>query len=186
MENHDIPRRIVQLQNTPGEAHYLTFSCFQKRRFLIRDRTRQYVVGALDRARAKHKFDLWAYVIMPTHIHVLLFPREDVYDMGKIETTIKLSVTRRAMNYLRRYNPEGLRYLATGQRDTPYRFWQQGEGYDENLSTLEAAHAIAEYIHNNPVRAGLVANQEDWKWSSAREWLIEGSGPLSLDKNSFL
>ncbi len=184
MDDQDTHRRTVQFQNTPGDAHYLTFSCFQKRRFLSRDRTCQYVIDVLDRARSKFNFDLWAYVIMPNHVHLLLFSREEIYDMAKIETSIKLSVSRRALDYLRKHNPEGLRHLATGQRSTPYRFWQQGNGYDQNLNTLAAARSIGEYIHNNPVRAGLCVNPEDWAWSSAREWLKEGSGPLSLDRGS--
>jgi putative transposase len=181
---HDIHRRTHHAQNTLGEAHYLTFSCFQKRNFLSRDRTRLFFLDALARARRRHNFDLWAYVIMPNHVHLLLFPNREVYDMGQIESGVKTSVARRAMAYLRDHNPEGLRHLATGQRHTPYRFWMSGNGYDVNLSSMEAARGITEYIHNNPVRSCLCETPEDWNWSSAREWAKEGSGPLSIDRDS--
>ncbi|MBX3180905.1 MAG: transposase, partial [Candidatus Hydrogenedentes bacterium] len=178
-------RRTHHPWNNPGEAHYLTFSCFKKRAFLARDRTRQYFLDALASARTRHLFDLWAYVIMPTHAHLLLFPRREHYDMGAIETSIKLSVSRRAMAYLRKHNPDGLRHLATGHIHTPYRFWTSGNGYDQNLVALNEARNMATYIHNNPVCAGLCTEAEAWPWSSAREWIEEGSGPLSIDRDSF-
>ena len=182
----NVYRRTFKFHNNPGEAHYLTFSCFKKRHFLSRDRTRQYVIDALERSRARYGFDLWAFVIMSNHVHLLIYPPGDNDDMGKIEVAIKLSVSRRAMNYLRRHNPEGLRVLETGQQDTPYRFWQQGNGYDENVASPEAIFEIIRYIHENPVRAGLCEEPADWQWSSAREWRKQGSGPLRLDRDHWI
>jgi len=185
MVKRNVYRRTHQAFNIPGEAHYLTFSCYKKRAFLSRDRTRQYFLDALDRARAAHGFNLWAYVIMPNHAHVLLFPRREVHDMGSIESSIKLSVSRRALEFLREHNPDGLSLLATGHVHTPYRFWMSGNGYDKNLVSQDAARNIVAYIHANPVRAGICDGPEDWPWSSAREWAEEGSGLLSIDRESF-
>jgi len=185
MVKRNVYRRTHHAINTPGEAHYLTFSCYKRRAFLSRDRTRQYFLDAMERARKEHEFDLWAYAIMSNHAHLLIFPRRENYDMGKIETAIKVSVSRRALAYLRTYNPKGLRHLATGHVHTPYRFWTSGNGYDKNVTALPATNAIADYIHNNPVRAGLCANPEDWEWSSAREWMNEGSGPVRIDRDSY-
>ena len=184
MDDQETHRRTVRFQNVPGEAHYLTISCFQERSFLSRDRTRQYVIDALEKARERFHFHLWAYVIMPNHVHLLLFPLEEEYNMGKIETALKLSVLRRALHYLRTHNPDGLRLLETGQHDTPHRFWQQGNGYDVNVESREAAYEIGQYVHNNPVRAGLCEEPEDWFWSSAAEWKEAGSGPLRVDRES--
>ena len=52
----------------PGHARELTFSCYRRFQFLSRDRTRQWFVDALEAARAKWAFDLWAYVLMPAHV----------------------------------------------------------------------------------------------------------------------
>lgn len=180
-----VRRRTFKFRNNPGEAHYLTFSCYQKRHFLSRDRTRQYVIDALEKAREQYGFHLWAFVIMSNHVHLLVYPPGDEDDMGKIETSIKLSVSRRAMRYLRQENPEGLKHLATGEAGTPYRFWMAAEGYDQNVVSLAAAGKIAAYIHNNPVRAGLCAEPAEWVWSSAREWATKGSGIIRIDRESF-
>ena len=170
----------------PGEAHELTFSCFKRRQFLGKERTRKYFLDALELAREKHGIHLWAYVIMPEHAHVLIWPDREEYSVGDILKTIKQSVARKAVRFLREENPAGLKQLATGHKESPYRFWMDGGGYDRNVYTFGALRKMVDYIHNNPVRRGLVEQAEDWKWSSLAEWLEEGSGPIRIDRDSWL
>ncbi len=178
-------RKTRDTYNTPGEPHELTFTCYKFRKFLSKDRTRQYVIDALARFPREYEFDLWAYVIMPEHMHVIVAPRHDEYDMSDFLKSFKQSVSRKAINYLRRYNPDGLRLLATGMKDSPYAFWMDGPGYDRNVIKLKTLNKMVEYVHMNPVRRGLVEAPEDWAWSSAGEWLEPGSGPVPLDLDSF-
>jgi putative transposase len=56
---------------------------------------------------------------------------------------------------------------------TCFRFWQEGPGYDRNLNTSASIEAAIEYIHQNPVRRGLVKRAVDWKWSSASWYLLD-------------
>jgi len=153
----------------PGDAHSLTFNCFHGQAFLSKDRTRLWLIDALSKARVRLAFDIWAYVIMPEHCHILILPRRPVYSVSRILGAIKLPVTRRAKNCLQRTSPESLRMMLDEQPNAKfaYRFWQRGGGHDRNLFEPEAIHAEIEYHHNNPVRRGLVARAEDWHWSSA-------------------
>ena len=185
MVRRNVYRRTRQSFDNPGEPHQLTFSCYKKRAFLSRDRTRMYFIDALQRARKKHRVHLWAYVIMPNHVHLLVFPTASNTTMDAFETTIKVSVSRRALAYVRANNPAGLRYMATGQSHTPYRFWFDGGGYDQNVIALDAVKNMTEYIHNNPVRAGLCEYAEAWKWSSAQEWEKEGTGIIPVDRDTY-
>jgi REP-associated tyrosine transposase len=155
--------------NVPGDAHSLTFNCFHRRPFLSKDRTCQWLVDALTAAREKWQFDIWAYVIMPEHCHVLIFPRRPKYSVSQILESVKLPVTRKAKAYLERTAPDALRLMRDEQPNgaIAYRFWQRGGGYDRNLNEPKAIHAEIAYIHANPVRRGLVAKPEDWRWSSA-------------------
>src|SRR5439155_25576078 len=59
----------------PGHAHFLTYSCQGRLPLLSKDRSRQWVIEAMDEARKGQDFALWAYVVMPEHVHVLLWPR---------------------------------------------------------------------------------------------------------------
>ena len=61
--------------------------------------------------------------------------------------------------------------------------WQPGGGFDSNTADPRTILAMIEYIHNNPVRRGLVARPEDWRWSSAI-WR-EGKNSLRPDPIDF-
>lgn len=178
-------RKTRRSVNTEGEAHGVTFCCYQRRKFLSRERTRRYFIDALELMRRKHNVHIWAYVIMPEHVHLIIWPANKHYNMDAILTTVKLSVSRKAMHYLRTENPAGLKQLYTGQKHAPYRFWLAGGGYDRNVIETKSLGYMVDYTHNNPVRRGLVENPMDWKWSSAGEWESEGSGVLRLDRESF-
>jgi len=151
------PRKTRRRYNTPGDAHELTFSCYRKLPLLNSDKTKDYLIRAIHSARLKHHFHLWAYVIMPDHVHLLIWPVKEDYSISRILKTIKQSSARQATNYLRKCNPKGLEQLATNQRHDTYRFWQDGGGYDRNISSLETLRFMVDYIHDNPVRKQLVA-----------------------------
>jgi putative transposase len=70
-------RRRNKSYNEPGHAHELTFSCFKRLPLLSRDRTRRWFLEALDTARLRLQLALWAYVIMPEHVHVIVWRERD-------------------------------------------------------------------------------------------------------------
>lgn len=174
--------------NIPGHARELTFSCHHRMALLTSDRSRQWLVDALASARARHGFELWAYVIMPEHAHILLRPLSHGADIAPILKGIKQPVARAATNFLRQNNNrrwlERLKVCRPSGR-VEYRFWQQGGGYDRNIVTPKAARAAVEYIHNNPVRRGLVECPTDWPWSSAQWYCGCGDTKLEMDMVRF-
>jgi REP element-mobilizing transposase RayT len=54
------------------------------------------------------------------------------------------------------------------------QFWQD-ESYDHLVRHDDELLRLIDYIENNPVKAGLIARREDWKWSSANARLRLGS-----------
>ncbi len=169
--------------NTPGHAHFLTFSCQGRLPLLSRDRSCQWVIDALQEARAKLDFAVWAYVIMPEHVHLLIRPRGERYRMQHILAALKRPVSVRAKAYLvGTQNTKWLERLMVreGNRQM-FRFWLAGGGYDKNLWNERPILEIIDYLHNNPVRRGLVTRPEEWYWSSARFWAGDYSGPITMD-----
>jgi REP-associated tyrosine transposase len=157
--------------NTAGHAHALTFSCRHRMPLLAKDRSRLWMVGSLKRACDRHDFECLAFVVMPEHVHTIVAPRSDQYDISKFLQSVKQSVSLQAKRWLRENNPMWLRHLTfiDGNGQTRFRFWQQGGGYDRNVFDPATLVTTIQYIHNNPVRRGLVTNPCDWRWSSA-EW----------------
>ncbi|HEY6564152.1 MAG TPA: hypothetical protein VIY86_06620 [Pirellulaceae bacterium] len=169
--------------NEPGHAHELTFSCYHRFQFLKSERTCQWLAEAIDVARAKFCFDLWAYVFMPEHAHLVVHPREPVYDIADIRKAIKSPVASRAIKFLEVEAPEWLPRITRQRGDKSERlFWQSGGGYDRNLTEPKTLMQVIDYIHMNPVRRGLVDRAEQWKWSSAAWFLGTGRPPMIPDR----
>lgn len=95
------PRRHRRNANEPGHAHELTFSCYRRYPFLSRDRICQWLVESIERARKSLEFDVWAWVFMPDHVHLVVHPRRPAYDVAAIRRQIKEPVARQALAWLR-------------------------------------------------------------------------------------
>jgi putative transposase len=177
-------RKRRRIFNDVNHAHELTFSCYHKLPLLDRDRTRFWMVDALTAASRQWDFALWAYVLMPDHAHVLLFPRLENYSIDRIAKSIKQSVARRAIGWLRINAPDFLKRLEgtdTNER-RKHHFWQPGGGYDRNIVSAETAWKSVNYLHLNPVRRGLVERPEHWEWSSAAWYAGEKNVRLAMDE----
>lgn len=164
-------RKTVKHYNEPGDAHFLTFSCYRRLPLLSYDRTRLWFLKALSDAREEHDFDLWAWVLMPEHVHLLIYPKLPGYRIDKILASIKRPVGSKAIEYLEACASPFLERLTVRNRKRVYRhFWQVGPGDDHNLYEARAIHNAIQYIHDNPVRRALVKTVEEWLWSSAHDW----------------
>jgi putative transposase len=168
--------------NEPGHAHELTFSCYHGLQFLKAERTCHGLIDAIDEARGKWDVDIWAFVFMPEHVHLIVHPRQAKYDIADIRQAIKEPVGRKAIDYLSTRAPQWLRRVTRRRGKKVERlFWQSGGGYDRNIEEPETLAAMIEYIHLNPVRRGLVELAIDWPWSSAAYYEIGRESPLCLD-----
>jgi putative transposase len=179
-------RKTCHRYNDSGHAHSLTFSCYHRQPFLSRDRSRQWFVDAVGRAREAHEFHIWAHVIMPEHVHLLVWPTRPDYNISDILNSIKQSVSKKALIFVRRESPSFLSRMEDRQPNgvVHHRFWQRGGGYDRNVVEPATVHQQIEYIHNNPVRRGLCQKPEDWQWSSAADHAGIRIGPLPIDRES--
>jgi putative transposase len=143
------------------------------------------LVDAINEARKKHPFDLWAWVFMPEHVHLLLRPqsREGI---SAILSAIKKPVGRSAAAWVRRQAPHFIPRVLDAQPGGGQilRFWQRGGGYDRNIVTLQELHEKIGYIHKNPVRRGLVAHPAEWTWSSYAAWQTGIDLPLAVDRKT--
>ena len=108
------------------------------------------LVNAIQHGETVRRFyDLYAWVIMPNHVHTIFRPR---VAMPYIMRWLKGTTGRRANRIL-------------GRVGTP--FWQD-ESFDHWIRTSEELNYLIAYVESNPVKAGLIGADEPWPWSSAR------------------
>lgn len=176
-------RKTVRHFNEPGHAHFLTFSCYNSFPLLNRERSRKWFTESILQAKSQPKFALWAYVVMPDHAHLIVYPLTAEYDIALFLKSTKQSAARKAKHYLQKNNGVWLKKLTTarGNREV-FRFWQAGPGYDRNIKSDDELFEKIDYIHTNPFRKGLVADPQDWKWSSARWFAGARDVPLQMDE----
>jgi len=162
-------RKTRKSFNVPGHAHELTFSCYKRSPLLDDDYARQVFLENLDRAREKREFDVWAYVLMPEHAHILIWPRNIDYSVPNILKAIKQPVSQRLIAEWRKTDLAKLEEIRSGTKNGKplHTFWQAGGGYDQNIYKPDTTRKVIEYIHMNPVKRGLVESSTDWRWSSA-------------------
>jgi putative transposase len=170
-------------RNLPGEAHELTFTCYHRHPFLKAERACQWLADAINEARVAHQFDLWAYVFMPDHVHLVVNPRQRIYDIADLRSAIKEAVSRKAFDYLREHNSDWLEKLTTPRgKKTERHFWQTGGGYDRNITLGDTLMAMIEYIHANPVRKNFCVRPQEWRWSSAAWFYGMQEIPIPVDR----
>ena len=147
-------------------AHSLRFTCHAGWELFSSEPARKTFLRCLERARQEMRFDLWAYVVMPEHVHVLLWPRQDLASMASIAEAIRMPMEKSA--------------LRNGLIPGP-PFWDWGAAFDHPFHDVREVHQEMVRLHSNPVRAGLVERQEQWSYSSAAFWMGVGTPLLEMD-----
>jgi putative transposase len=146
------------------------------------DAVKAVVAAALDESRRSGGFAIFAYVIMPEHLHALADGTRQASECLRYMNGI---LSRRVIDYLKvggfKASLEKLRGALQGRG-------HQYSVVDHHSNALPVFSdrffmQKVNYIHQNPVRAGLVARVEDYRWSSARCWLRREAAdePLSMD-----
>ena len=129
----------------------------------------------ITRAIEHHGYQLAAFVFMPEHVHLIVWPTDGAGNIDALLKTIKRPFSYRVKTLLMEAKSPLLDRLMIRQRPgvTTFRFWQEGPGYDRNITEVSTALAAVNYLHENPIRRGLVGQAINWKWSSALFYLYD-------------
>jgi len=155
----DMGKRVIH--DDQLHAHFVTFSCYRRRRLLDDDRAKGVVLGVLNSQLVGRKATCVGFVVMPDHVHAIVwFPIP-----GQLSLFIQQWKRLSSHQIRRLVHGKLVRYAEKiGDADP---FWQ-AKYYPFNLYSEEKVREKLTYMHENPVRAGLVAKPCDWAYSSAR------------------
>ena len=136
---------------------FVTCRLFHSRRTLSESEF-DCLAQAINTRRKRHGFLLTAWVLLPDHWHAIFYPHSPLA-ISDVMETIKVSSTRQINR-------------ARGESGP---LWQ-GRFFDRALRTVKEYHETLEYIHWNPVKAGLVSRPQDWHWSSVHDYSGSAAG----------
>lgn len=147
-----------------GDLHFITFSCYRRLPLLKSARARDVFVRELAKLREELQFRLIGYVVMPEHVHLLISePRQGT--PATMLQKLKLRVARRLRKQRRSAHP-GQMSLPFEKSGEPLRGFWQARFYDFNVYSERKRTEKLRYMHENPVKRGLVKHPRDWPWSS--------------------
>ena len=117
------------------------------------------VVSAM-RNFAEERYDLFAFAVMPSHVHWVFQPRTDWIESS--EAGGKRTPRERITHSINRYTAGQCNKLL----NKAGTFWQH-ESFDHWIRDVDELERIIRYVEENPVKAGLVVSPEQWLYSSA-------------------
>ena len=163
--------------NLPGALHFVTGNIIDRLPVFTNPACCQAFVNVLSDLNHKWPSKLIAYVLMPDHVHFISNPRD-----GRIKEftgTLKSLAANRLIEVEHRFD-----FRKSGGKDAEgviHQVWQESFKAVPLWSGWMIWQKI-NYIHANPVRAGLVASAKDYSWSSFRAFYAGSGEPLPIDQ----
>jgi putative transposase len=149
---------------------FFTATCLNWQPLLNDDKRKQILMDSLRFMVQDKRIWLYGFVIMPNHIH-LMWCRQDDW-LYKSTEQIFLKFTAQQIKFrILDSNPVELDNYRSTQRDRQYHFWER-RPFKATMYNREVAHQKIDYMNYNPVKAGLCRQPEDYRFSSARFYLL--------------
>lgn len=155
-------------------CHFVTFSCHGRRNLLAEDHPKRILLGQLTAQLNRRSAKCVGFVVMPDHVHAIVwFP-----ETGQLSEFVQQWKRLSSHEIRKWYQEHRADYFR--QADFPNRLWTP-KYYSFEIHSENKLTEKVDYMHMNPVRAGLVKRCVDWKWSSARWYLENRSVGVKLE-----
>jgi REP element-mobilizing transposase RayT len=161
--------RYKQLE--PWYPYLITSSFVHGLPLFAKPEIAQLLIDAIKFHQSKSELKVYAYCIMENHFH--LIAKHD--DFKICMQSIKSYTAKKVSDLLKsRNNKFYLKQLTSskkrGKNQSTYQIWQEGY-HPKQISTEKILRQKINYVHFNPVKRGYVDKPEDWRYSSARDYL---------------
>ena len=161
-----------------GYLHFITFSCYHRRQLLGTPQRRHLFLKLLEQVRRSYKFVVVGYVAMPEHVHLLLSEPERA-NPSVVVQVLKQRFARRLLR-AKRTRQNGLQ-RTLWEAEGEDHVWQR-RFYDFVVYSEHKRVEKLRYMHQNPVKRGLVLEPEQWRWSSFRFYTYGERGPVLVNE----
>ena len=156
--------------NEPQAAHFVTSTVVAWLPVFTTAARCDILVESLAHCQRHKGLKIHGWVILDSHIHAIL----TAPDLSRVLADIKRHTARRILDQL---EAEGCEWLlhqfeyrrAAHKLESRHQIWQEGS-HPQAITDDAMMLQKLDYLHNNPVKRGLVAAPEHWRYSSAHEW----------------
>ncbi|WP_461453250.1 REP-associated tyrosine transposase [Mucilaginibacter sp.] len=171
------------------KPHFITFAVVNWIDVFTRAANVQVLLDSLKFCIEKKGLKLHAWVIMSNHVHLIASAKEGI-KLADIMRDMKKFTSRQIIASIEQNEQESRkdwmlwmfkRAGAKNKNNDTYQFWQQ-DNHPIELSTNQMVDQRMDYLHTNPVKAGLVWEPQHYKYSSAVDYYSAESGLLTIEK----
>lgn len=153
----------------PGASYFFTVVTQERRPIFDSAETVALFEAGLKHVKARHPFEIDAFVILPDHLHTIWTLPEGDADFSTRWRLIKEAFTKPFVRSREPMQRNASRRAKNEQSIWQRRFW-------EHVIRDEADYAAhVDYIHYNPVRHGFAKAARDWPYSSFSAWVERGA-----------
>ena len=171
-----MPSATWPIHVNPDHLYFFTSSAIRHAHIFQRDVIKRILIDSLNTGRILGQYALFAFVIMPNHVHFIVRCLNDQTPMDMIREFKKATANLIIRQYEAENNDKTLAYLAAvAPAKQAHAVWTQA--YEaKNVYSSDFFRQKLNYIHNNPLQPHwrLVEKAEDYVWSSARFYLNGG------------
>ncbi|MDZ7798159.1 MAG: transposase [Patescibacteria group bacterium] len=192
--------------NIENHAYFVTSKVYYNLEIFVYNKFCQMLINNFKFYRKAKNFKLLGYVIMPNHLHTIIWPqgKNSISDIMRDFKEFTAKQIIKSLNHREALapRPELSKYIARtglGTGSSPskilkcfkkgakninnqnYKVWQS-RNWIENIFSIKFLKQKLNYIHNNPVRAKLVKKPEDYKYSSFKNYYRDENKLIKIDK----
>ncbi|MBK8553026.1 MAG: transposase [Ignavibacteria bacterium] len=174
-------RSIYKIMN-PENPYFITSTIIDWIKVFNSDESYALLFQNFIYYQIKYEIEIIAYVIMPEHFHMICKSKT----LKKAVQSLKSYTAKKIIEKLNtNKNYSVLEELKKRKKiykiESEFQIWQEGYHPQEMTNSIMLKQKI-EYIHNNPVRKGLVSRPENWKYSSAGYYLTGQQSELIITR----
>lgn len=168
--------------------HFVTFSVVGWIDVFSREQYKEMTVESLQYCMEQKGLTLHAWVIMTNHVHLIISSKtskleELVRDMKEFTSKqIIKAITDNPEESRKEWMLNIFRYAGSGNKNNKeFQFWKQ-DYHPVELSTNEMLEQRLHYLHENPVRSGLIWAAWHYKYSSAIDYYTTEKGLVKIER----
>ncbi len=169
-------------------AHFITFSVVNWIDALTRNEYKDIIINSLKHCIEKKGMILHAWIIMSNHVHLILHAKNG-HVISHILRDLKKFTSKQIFIAIKTNHRESRRewmiwmFERAGKRNSSnenFQFWQN-DNHPIELNTPVMQRERFDYLHENPVRAGIVFNPQDYAYSSAIDYYTNKKGMIEIE-----
>lgn len=147
-------------------AEFLTVTCLEWKHILKEDRFKDIIIESLTFLTEANRVSVYGFVIMSNHLHLIWQILGD-HTRNDVQRDFLKYTGQQILKILRNEHSPLRQELLVLSKDRKYQVWERNS-LSVSLRSPQVFKQKLEYIHFNPVKAGLCQYPEDYKYSSAK------------------